>query len=99
MGVFVSTNIGIIISRAGRGSTSCNMYSSHIMEIVFLSPENSPTFYSYPCNLHLVAPLAGVLCLQLIHLLHSQLELLVLALLVRMSLILSAVSMTGSCPV
>ena len=59
----------------------CDIYSSHIViSCVFgfvsrfsisLAPEQP-----------LVAPGAGVLCLQLIHLLHSQLELLVLALLV-----------------
>lgn len=81
----------IIPTPAESGSSSCNMYSKHIL-ISLVSGFMSVFPFSFRQAVRLIAPVARVLCLQLVHLLHSQLELFILAFLVRVSLVLHTVS-------
>ena len=79
----------MIIPTPAETGPSCNMYSKHIMvSLVFVAS----CLFSVSIPASLIAPVARVLCLQLLHLLDSQLELFILAFLVRVSLVLHTVS-------
>jgi len=82
----------VIIPTPAESGSSCNMYSKHIVISLVSGFISVFPIFIPASGVRLIAPVARVLCLQLLHLLHSQLELFVLALLVRVSLVLHMVS-------